>query len=104
MLAGGVKKNDCGGGIEFRFAESGGRGVANFGESEVGVAADARRVVVDKGAALFAARFAEHEEADFHREKNSGKAVTEVGEIGLSDKGEERSFESLRDPQDDDNF
>jgi hypothetical protein len=66
LFAGGVEEDDCGGGIEFRFAESGGRGVTELGDFEVGVAADARGVVVDECAAFFAAGFAEHEKADFH--------------------------------------
>ena len=60
LLAGGVEQDDRCARVEFKFAKRGGASVAEFGDFDIGVVADAGGVVVEERAGFFAARFAEH--------------------------------------------
>jgi hypothetical protein len=64
-LSRGVKKNDGGGAVCVQFLNRG-VGVAYLSDLDGAGAADTLGVVVEDGAHLGAARFAEHEEAKFH--------------------------------------
>ena len=66
LLARGVEQNDRRARVEFKFAQRSGASVTELGNFGVGVMADAGGVVVEERAGFFAARFAQHQEAEFH--------------------------------------
>ena len=66
LIAGGVEQDERGARLDLQLAQRGGRGFAQFGDLDFGVAADARDVVVQQRADFFAARFSQHDQADFH--------------------------------------
>ena len=66
LLAGSVKENGGCAGLDFQLATGCGRGVAKLGDFDFGEMADAGEVIVKQGANFLAARFTEHNEADFH--------------------------------------
>lgn len=66
LLAGGVEKNERGGGVELEIAQSGWRRIAQLGGVDGAIVADAEKIVIEKGANFGAASFAEHEETYFH--------------------------------------
>src|ERR1019366_5091317 len=61
-----VEQDDRRGGIERELAERRGGVFAQFGELDFGESPDARGVIVDDRPDFRAARFSEHDEADFH--------------------------------------
>jgi hypothetical protein len=66
LPAGGVEEDEHGGGIEFELAQARMRGVAEFGDIEIAIVAEAGEIVVEEGATFGAAGFAEHEQTDVH--------------------------------------